>query len=104
MPQRAIPVILTAFLDGFAAKTAAADEISPANLLDGYGFSAVKPAVLSACHRIEKTDLPELNAAYRCWTEADHAFCSHLHQRLALVVYTNEPACRAGRQSFGSKP
>ena len=76
MPRRAIPVILTVFLAGFAAKTAAADEISPAKLLDKYGFSAVKPAVLSACHRIEKTDLPELSEAYRCWTEADHAFCS----------------------------
>lgn len=104
MPQRAIPGILTGFFAGFARKIAVSAEISPANLLDKYGFRAVEPTVLSPCARIEKSDLPELSDAYRCRTEADHAHCSHLHQRLALVVYTSEPTCRAGRQSFGLKP
>jgi len=96
-------VIFAAALATLAAKSAVADDIPPANLVGDYGFSAVKPTVTSACYRIEKSDLPQLNDAYRCWSEADHAFCTHLHQRLALVVYTSESACWAGREAFGSK-
>jgi hypothetical protein len=104
MRYRAFSVIFAATLAGLAAKTAVADDIPPVNLVGEYGFSAVKPALVSACYRIEKSDLPQLDDAYRCWSEADHAFCTHLHQRLALVVYASEPACWAGRQAFGTKP
>lgn len=104
MRQPMISVIFAAILAAMAGKAAAADDIPPAKLLGGYGFSAVKPEAVSACTRIEKSDLPQLSEAYRCWSEADHAFCTHLHQRLALVVYPSEPACWAGRQAFGPKP
>jgi hypothetical protein len=104
MRYHAFSVIFAAILAALAGKSAVADDIPPANLVGDYGFSAVKPAVVSACFQIEKSDLPRLNDAYRCWSEADHAFCTHLHQRLALVVYTSESACWAGRQEFGSKP
>lgn len=108
MRYLAFSAILAATLGGILAAlaggSAVAEDIPPANLVGEYGFSAVKPEVVSACYRIEKSDLPQLNDAYSCWGEADHAFCTHLHQRLALVVYASESACWAGREAFGTKP
>lgn len=104
MRYRAFSAIFAGFLGCCAGKISAADDISPVDLLGKYGFSAMSATVLSACSRIEKPDLPRLNEAYRCWDDADHAFCTHLHERLALVVYTSEESCRAGRRAFGSKP
>lgn len=104
MRYLAFSAILAAILAAWAGGSAAEEDIPPANLVGEYGFSAVTPTVISACYRIEKSDLPQLNDAYRCWSEADHAFCTHLHQRLALIVYDSEQACWAGREAFGTKP
>jgi hypothetical protein len=104
MRLRVSTVIFAVSLALFTGKTAVAEEIPPANLLDMYGFRAVAPTVVTACSRIDKGDLAELSTAYRCWTEPEGAFCTHLHQRLALLVYTSEAACWAGRENFRSTP
>jgi hypothetical protein len=104
MRLRVSTVILAVFFAVFTGKTAVAEEIPPASLLGKYGFRAVNPTTVTACSRIDQSDLEALSTAYRCWTEPAGAFCTHLHQRLALLVYTSEAACWAGRQSFRPTP